>query len=51
MSIDYQLLGEQLDTLCEVETLLGEMDSPYQEHVTGLCNLLGEMLSEHDPPD
>ena len=46
MNIDYNLLGEQLDTMCQIERELSDSNSPRLEHVTGLCNMIGEMISE-----
>ena len=51
MNIDYELLSQQLDSLCEIEAILGRLESPLCEHVTGICNLLGEMISANDLPD
>jgi len=50
MNIDYQLLGDQLNSLCEVEVLLTEMGSPFCEHVTGICNLIGAIMDGSKQP-
>ena len=50
MDIDCHLLGDQLGSLCEVEVLLAKMGSPYHEHVTGICNLIGAIIHEKQLP-
>lgn len=46
MNIDYNLLGEQLDTMTLIESELRASKSPRLEHLEGVCNLIGEMISE-----